>query len=83
MFKIQEFSERTGISKRMLRYLEEQGLLIPERRENDYRLYTAEHLSEIRWILFWQRLGFSFVQIKSILHLSIDSCIQNLEKHPQ
>lgn len=66
MFKIQEFSKRTGVSKRMLRYLEEQELLIPSRQDNDYRTYQNEHLEEIQWIQFWQRLGFSFSEIKSL-----------------
>jgi MerR family copper efflux transcriptional regulator len=66
MFKIQEFSKKTGISKRMLRYLEDQGLLIPDRTDNDYRVYKMKHLEEIRWIQFWQRLGFSLIQIKTL-----------------
>lgn len=64
MFKIQEFSVMTGVSKRMLRYLEDQGLLIPHRGENEYRFYSSNHLEEVRWIQFWQRLGFSLNQTK-------------------
>jgi MerR family Zn(II)-responsive transcriptional regulator of zntA len=70
MFKIQEFSQKTGVSKRMLRYLEDQGLLMPSRKGNDYRIYQSHHLEEIRWIQFWQRLGFSLLQIKSLKNLS-------------
>lgn len=70
MFKIQEFSQKTGVSKRMLRYLEDQGLLMPNRKGNDYRIYQNHHIEEIRWIQFWQRLGFSLVQIKSLKNIS-------------
>jgi DNA-binding transcriptional MerR regulator len=66
MFKIQEFSKRTSVSKRMLRYLEEQGLLVPSRQDNDYRTYQSAHLEEIQWIQFWQRLGFALSEIKSL-----------------
>ena len=71
MYKIQEFSQKTGISKRMLRYLEEQKVLIPIRKENDYRLYDDKHLEEIHWIQFWQKLGFSLVQIKTLKNLPV------------
>jgi len=94
MFKIQEFSKITGISKRMLRYLEDQGLLIPDRNDNDYRVYHANHLEEIRWIQFWQRLGFSLIQIKTLKTLPpekfeaqledlLTKKIEELSKHSQ
>ncbi|MFI6638716.1 MerR family transcriptional regulator [Streptomyces sp. NPDC050504] len=35
-----EFSRRTGVSQRLLRYYEEQGLLAPERRPSGYREFT-------------------------------------------
>ncbi|CAD6008494.1 MerR family transcriptional regulator [Agreia sp. COWG] len=41
--KIGELSKRTGIPPRMLRYYEEQGLIIPGRLPNGYRDYD-EHL---------------------------------------
>jgi DNA-binding transcriptional MerR regulator len=37
--KIGELAERTGIPPRMLRYYEEQGLLVSERSANGYRSY--------------------------------------------
>lgn len=79
MFRIQDFSQKTGISKRMLRYLEEQGLLVPMRAENDYRTYSTQHIEEVRWIQFWQRLGFSFAQIKTLKTLTSGQIEQQLE----
>lgn len=38
--RIGELSRRTGISTRMLRYYEEQGLLTSERSTNGYRSYA-------------------------------------------
>lgn len=39
---IGELSERTGVSRRALRYYEEQGLLVPERACNGYRVYSDD-----------------------------------------
>lgn len=40
--RIGELSERTGVSRRSLRYYEEQGLLVPSRDANSYRDYPAD-----------------------------------------
>lgn len=36
---IGELSERTGVSARMLRYYEQEGLVVPRRAANGYRVY--------------------------------------------
>lgn len=48
--RIKELSERTGVSARLLRYYEEQGLLSPERAENGYREYDESHEARVRQI---------------------------------
>jgi DNA-binding transcriptional MerR regulator len=40
--RIGELSERTGIPRRMLRYYEETGMLIPGRSANGYRDYDEQ-----------------------------------------
>ena len=42
--KIGELAERTGVSRRLLRYYEEQGLITPSRALNDYREYGESHV---------------------------------------
>ena len=37
--RIGELAKRTGVASRMLRYYEEQGLIIPRRLDNGYREY--------------------------------------------
>lgn len=52
--RIKEVSERTGVSARLLRYYEEQGLLSPQRQENGYRdygEYQVERVQQIRSLL--------------------------------
>lgn len=79
MFKIQDFSLKTGVSKRMLRYLEDLGLLVPHRGENEYRFYDQSHFEEVRWIQFWQRLGFSLAQTRTLKLLSAQKIEEQLE----
>jgi MerR family transcriptional regulator, copper efflux regulator len=41
-------ARQTGWSARMLRYLEETGLVVPRRRESGYRLYGTHELNQLR-----------------------------------
>lgn len=79
--KIQDFSRKTGLSQRMLRYLEDQGLLIPDRRENGYREYRQAHWQDYQRLQLWQALGFSYAQIKNILTLDSEAIEQQIEHH--
>lgn len=52
--RIGELSERTGVSRRSLRYYEEQGLVVPVRGHNGYREYEESHVDivfQIRGLL--------------------------------
>ncbi|QER90496.1 MerR family transcriptional regulator [Streptomyces tendae] len=52
--RIKELSERVGVSTRLLRYYEEQGLITPRREENGYRRYdeaSVERVEQIRGLL--------------------------------
>ncbi|WHT21481.1 MerR family DNA-binding transcriptional regulator [Crossiella sp. CA-258035] len=52
--RIGELSKRTGVSIRMLRYYEEQGLLQPNRTEAGYRIYAdadVERVGKIRCMI--------------------------------
>jgi DNA-binding transcriptional MerR regulator len=48
--RIGELSERTGVSRRLLRYYEEQGLLTPSRTGNGYREYTEPSVDVVMQI---------------------------------
>jgi MerR family copper efflux transcriptional regulator len=45
---IQEAAQTTGWSARMLRYIEETGLVVPSRSESGYRLYGPAELQRLR-----------------------------------
>ncbi|MFD7136923.1 MerR family transcriptional regulator [Streptomyces sp. NPDC059894] len=52
--RIGELAERTGTPRRMLRYYEEQGLLVPDRSPNGYRDYcerSVDRVLQIRGLL--------------------------------
>jgi len=48
--RIGELSRRTGVSVRLLRYYEEQGLLSPGRAGNGYREYRDGDVDVVRQI---------------------------------
>jgi DNA-binding transcriptional MerR regulator len=48
--RIGELAERTGVSRRLLRYYEEQGLIAPGRSLNGYREYGEPHVHVVEQI---------------------------------
>ncbi len=69
MFKIGEFSKITQVSVRMLRYYDENKLLIPAKINMDtgYRMYSNSQIVILNRILFLKNLGFSVNEIRSFL----------------
>ncbi len=59
--------EKLNVTPKMLRIYEEQGLIRPKRRENNYREYSAENLLQIETIAILRHLGFSILEIKKLL----------------
>ncbi|MFE7131067.1 MerR family transcriptional regulator [Streptomyces sp. NPDC057638] len=45
--RIGELSHRTGTSRRLLRYYEEQGLIVAERAANGYRHYDERYVDRV------------------------------------
>lgn len=45
---VQDAARATGWSPRMLRYIEQSGLVVPRRSEGGYRLYGARELERLR-----------------------------------
>lgn len=68
MFKIGEFSKITQVSIRMLRYYDENGLLIPDKVDEatGYRLYSASQIEQLNRILFLKELGFGIKRMKEL-----------------
>src|SRR5690606_31712813 len=65
---IGELAKQAGVSRSMLRYYEEQGLLKPAARSAaGYRLYAPEAARTLLFIQRAQRLGFSLADIQILL----------------
>lgn len=64
--KISELSKKTGISQRMLRYFEHEGLLDPLRTTAAYREYESSDETQVLEIREWQRLGLTLKEIKKL-----------------
>lgn len=67
-----EFSRRTGVSQRLLRYYEEQGLLKPSRRPSGYREFTEEDIATVRGIRILLGAGLSTATIAGLLPCMVD-----------
>ncbi|QER90491.1 MerR family transcriptional regulator [Streptomyces tendae] len=65
--RIKEVSDRTGVSARLLRYYEEQGLLSPGRQENGYRDYGESHVARVQQIRSLLDAGLTTEIIRAVL----------------
>lgn len=70
--KIGELSRRTGISVRMLRYYEGEGLLSPQRTDAGYRDYGPAEEETVRRIKVLGSAGMTLETIQRLL-----PCVQN------
>ena len=70
--KIGELSRRTGVSVRMLRYYEGEGLLAPQRTESGYRDYGPAEEQTVRRIKMLGAAGMTLETIQQLL-----PCVKN------
>lgn len=77
---IHEVQSKVGLSKKSIRYYEEEGLLSPKRDAvNDYRIYHDDDLNRLRTIKFLRELGVPIHDIKKLKEkeLTIEECMQD------
>lgn len=68
---IGQAAKATGISARMIRHYEAQGLLPPPTRSaSGYRIYGHEDLEALRFIRNARAFGFCLVQIAQLMRLT-------------
>ncbi|MER0242199.1 MerR family transcriptional regulator [Streptomyces sp. HSW2009] len=65
--RIGELARRTGVSTRLLRYYEEQGLLRSERDANDYRRYAPEAVHTVQRVRELLATGLNTETIRTVL----------------
>lgn len=61
--EIKEVESLLSISRSNIRFYEKQGLLSPNRRENNYREYTEEDITALKKIVMLRKMGFTVKEI--------------------
>jgi DNA-binding transcriptional MerR regulator len=67
--KIGEVARRTGVAPRLVRYYEQQGLLVADRAANGYRTYSEADVERVSRVAGMVRAGIPTRLIKVLLDL--------------
>lgn len=75
--KIKYVEELVGITRKNIRFYEEQGLLSPDRAENGYREYGQADIERLSQIKLLRKLGVPIEDIKRVFSGSVrlDDCL--------
>ncbi|MFD7136699.1 MerR family transcriptional regulator [Streptomyces sp. NPDC059894] len=73
--RIGDLAHETGVSRRLLRYYEEQGLLRPARSDNGYREYVEADVATVQHIRAMLAAGLSTAVIAKVVH-----CVRDKEE---
>ncbi|MFW0789982.1 MerR family transcriptional regulator [Gordonia sp. CPCC 205333] len=73
---IGELAARTGVTRRALRYYEEQELLRPERAGNGYRRYPASAVATVHQIRALLDAGFTSQTVARLLPCAADAPVR-------
>ena len=63
---IKELERRTGLPRTSIRFYEQEGLLTPERRENNYRDYSEDNVRTLEKIKLLRRLSLDLEAIRRL-----------------
>ncbi|MFE5243462.1 MULTISPECIES: MerR family transcriptional regulator [unclassified Streptomyces] len=66
--RIGDLASETGVSRRLLRYYEEQGLLRPTRSANGYRDYAETDVARVNHVRALLAAGLSTTVIAQVVH---------------
>lgn len=69
--KVNEVEELLGITRANIRFYEKEGLIFPKRKDNGYRDYSENDISEIKKIIVLRKIGISIPDIKRIFNNEI------------
>ena len=76
--QINEVIQKVDLSKRAVKYYEEQGLLAVEKDANGYRNYSEENILTLKKISVYRKLGISIKDIKELLNGNNKELLQNI-----
>jgi len=77
--KIQNVEELVGITKKNIRFYEDQGLLSPKRAENGYREYHEEDIKRLKQIKFLRKLFVPIEEIRAVFsgESTLKECLEH------
>lgn len=77
--QIKHVEELVGITKKNIRFYEEQGLLSPRRADNGYREYHEEEITRLKQIKILRKLSIPIEDIKRVFdgEYSLDTCLDS------
>ncbi len=67
-YSISDLARELDVTTRAIRFYEEQGMLVPERRGQE-RIYRPKDLVALKLILRGKRIGFSLAECKELIDL--------------
>ncbi|MDY2628860.1 MAG: MerR family transcriptional regulator [Lachnospiraceae bacterium] len=76
--QLNEVCRRVELSKRAVKYYEEQGLLSVGKDVNGYRNYTEENVAILQKIAVYRKLGISIRDIRCLLESSDDTILEEI-----
>ena len=65
---IKEIENLLNISRANIRFYEKQGLLNPERKDNEYRNYSEDNIKTLKQIIIFRKCNISIEDIKKIFN---------------
>lgn len=76
--KIKQVEELVGITKKNIRFYEEQGLLNVERAENGYREYHKEDIARLQEIKLFRKMDISIEEMRTLFERkkSLQICLE-------
>ena len=72
MMNIGEAAKQSGLPVKTIRYYEDIGLVVPDRRGNGYRAYGADAVHKLQFVQRARGLGFSVEDCRALLSLYED-----------
>jgi len=75
--KIKAVEELVGITKKNIRFYEDEGLLTPGRAENGYREYSEDDVTRLKQIKFLRKLSVPIEEIRKVFAggIDLDTCL--------
>ena len=70
--QIQDIERKTNLDRATIRFYEKEGIVVPERTENGYRVYSDDDLQLILKVKLLRQLGVSLFKIKALQQGSED-----------